>query len=232
MNMNFHVLLAEAHPLIRIGLRTILNTESDMIVVAETTTGYDTQQKINDLHPDVLLLDAHLPGPSPKEMMDYVNKHHPKLKVLIMAESVADVLLHQWLTAGISGYVLKNELPETIIRAIHVVIAGDTWFSRAIVKQLTNFETLGAYRDKMAYLTKRERHVLDLIAQGWDNTRIATQLDLAEQTVRNCTSRIYKKLGVSSRAEAIIWFREAAYTSDIKRQRMNTAKTSVAASAR
>jgi DNA-binding NarL/FixJ family response regulator len=111
--------------------------------------------------------------------------------------------------AGISGYVLKDEAPDALIDAVRSVANGGTWFSRPLVAKLVrpvDSRTLGVR------LTPRERELLGLLSQGLDNVNIANRLHLGEQTVRNYLSRLYGKLGVRTRAGAIVWARENAVT--------------------
>lgn len=111
---------------------------------------------------------------------------------------------YKWeLTAGGAvGYVLKDETEETVVRVIRSVVEGDAWLSRPVVEKLAR---LGV---EDPGLISREWQVLDLMARGWDNARIATELRLAEQTIRNHASNIYTKLNANSRAEAVVWARE------------------------
>ncbi len=119
-----------------------------------------------------------------------------------------DVYVHVLIAGGALGYVLKDEVPEIVVRAIRTVMRGDTWFSRSIVEKMARWDIEQPVLAGKPSLTDAERKILVMMAQGWDNSRIAATLSLARQTVRNYTSRIYNKLGVSSRAEAIVWARE------------------------
>jgi DNA-binding NarL/FixJ family response regulator len=112
---------------------------------------------------------------------------------------------------GIAGYVLKDEVSEKIIEALHSVAEGGIWFRQSALEKLARKHSSAGAMPAIADLTERERQALDLLARGWGNTRIATQLHLQEQTVRNYVSRIYEKLGVSSRVEAAILARDRGF---------------------
>jgi DNA-binding NarL/FixJ family response regulator len=132
----------------------------------------------------------------------YLRQHCPAVKVLVLTAYDDDAYVHGLTAAGVAGYVLKDEMPETVVRAIRAVEDGDTWLSRPVVEKLARLEM------EETFLTEREGQVLRLMARGWDNVQIAAELGLAEQTVRNYVSRIYTRLEMKSRAEVIVWARE------------------------
>ena len=202
MTNKTRVLLADDHPLVRTGLRTTLTVEIDIDLVAEATDGNEVQSLCRELQPDVLLLDLNMPGPTPYETIAYLREHCPATKALILTAYDEDAYVRGLAAAGVMGYVLKDEAPETVIQAIRAVMQGQMWFSQPIVEKLACQEI------EDTLLTEREQQILCLIARGLDNVQIAAELDLAKQTVRNYVSRIYTNLGVASRGEAIIWARE------------------------
>ncbi len=110
--------------------------------------------------------------------------------------------------AGVAGYVLKDEATEVVVSAVRTVVRGGTWFSRPVAEKLARMETSEAAQVEVSDLTDREREILRLMAEGKDNAGIAAELNLAEQTVRNYVSRIYTKLGVDTRVQAVVWARE------------------------
>lgn len=202
MTKTIRVLLADDHSLLRIGIRTILAAEPDLIWVGEATCSNQVQSLCQELQPDVLLLDLNMPGFAPTETVIFLREYCPAMKILILTAYDDDVYVRNVVGNGVMGYVLKDEAPETVVQAIRAVAEGKTWFSQPIIEKLVRLKS------SSPTLTDREQQILRLIAQGRDNIRIAMELNLAEQTVRNYISHIYAKLEVNSRPKAVIWARE------------------------
>src|SRR5688572_28411676 len=199
------IVLADDHPLIRDGLRARLQAEPDIEVIGEAANGDEAQTRCLELQPDVVVLDLNMPGPPATETIAFFKDHCPQIRVLVLTAYNDDAYVRGLLAAGVAGYVLKDEAPDALVHAVRSVAHGGTWFSQPIVAQLVAPSPMEPGGQQ---LTHRERQLLDLVAQGLDNIRIANQLHLSEQTVRNYLSRLYGKLGVQSRAEAIVWARD------------------------
>lgn len=207
MSKLIRVLLADDHPLVRAGIRTTMNAEQDIDLVGEAVNGHEAQHLCRELKPDVLLLDLNMPGPQAIEIIAYVHTHCPTTNVVVLTAYDDDAYIQGLLSAKVDGYVLKDEATESVANAIRTVCNGGTWFSRTIVEKLLLSRTAPLASDDPT-LTEREHQILAMIGRGFDNAKIAAELHLAEQTVRNYVSRLYVALGVNSRSEAIIWARE------------------------
>ncbi|MDQ4076424.1 MAG: response regulator transcription factor [Chloroflexota bacterium] len=203
-----NVLLADDHPLIRRGMRATFMAEPDITVVAEAVNGDQTIQLCHAHQPDILLLDLNMPGPGPAAVIEQLRATQPQTKILVLTAYEGDAYVRGLVEAGVAGYLLKEEAPETVVEAIRSALQGGTWFSRPIVDKMFQHPANGSAAPDIFALTNRERQVLELIGLGWDNARIAAELHLAEQTIRNYATRIYDKLNLSSRPEAIVWARE------------------------
>jgi DNA-binding NarL/FixJ family response regulator len=199
------VVLADDHPLIRDGIRSILHAEGDISVVGEAGHNDEVLQRCLELSPDVLLLDLNMPGPATLEVISQIRAERPATKVMILTGYEDDGYIRALVAAGVCGYVLKGEASSVVVRAIRAVAQGDTWLSRPVVEKLIQEKNALA---PLSILTPREQEILAMIGRGWSNARIATELMLSEQTIRNKASQIYTKLGLSSRAEAILWLHE------------------------
>lgn len=204
MSRMIRVLIADKYSLVRAGIRATLTEEKDFRLVGEAINSNEAQHLSQKLKPDVLLLSSNITGSTLTETLIYLRDHCSEVKVLVL--TIWDELYsHALVKDGVVGCVLQDEETEILVNAIRTVAQGHTWFSQPIVKKLTQGETYIQTQIQETTLTKREREVLEMIAQGWDNFRIAAELCLAEQTVRNYVSRIYDKISVSSRSEAVVW---------------------------
>lgn len=204
-NAPIRVLLADDHPLVRAGIRATLCGEPDLVFVAEAADGLEARRLTEELEPDVLLLDLSMPGPSAIETVTYLREHCPRVKVLILTAYDDDAYIRGLVSAGVAGYVLKDEVPEAVVRALHSVMQGDTWFSRPLMQRLTQDALPGTAPSddgEEPQLTGREVQILQLLVAGQTDREIGQALNLAERTVRYCLHNLYDKLRVSNRTEA------------------------------
>jgi DNA-binding NarL/FixJ family response regulator len=206
MSASIRVLLADDHPFIRAGLRTTLESQPDIVVAGEAADGDEARRHCQALRPDVLVLDLNMPGPPATATVAFVQERCPSIRVVVLTAYDDDAYVHGLIEAGVMGYVLKDEAPDALVQAVRSVARGGTWFSQPVVTKLVRAPARATTTGPP--LTERERQLLRLLAQGWDNARIAEELHLGEQTVRNYVSRLYGKLGVQTRAEAIVWARD------------------------
>lgn len=202
---SIRVLVADDHAVVRLGLRAMLANAPDLSLVAEATTGREAQLLCAEVQPDVLLLDLSMPGPSARETLSFARAHSPATRVVVLSAYCDQAMARQMVAVGVDGYVLKDDAPDAVVRAIRTVTEGDTWFSRPVVVELAAVEVGAAPSRGATELTGRERELLRLLAEGLDNARIAEALDLRPQTVRNYLTRLFAKLGVGSRTEAVAW---------------------------
>jgi DNA-binding NarL/FixJ family response regulator len=206
------VLIADDHPLIRNGLRTILAPVSDIEVIGEASTGQEAMAKAAALRPDVIVMDIHLPDVSGIEATRRILQPglHTAIVMLTMFED--DDVIFAAMRAGAIGYILKSADEQQIVRAIHAAANGEALFSPAVARRLLRFFSAArAEEAEVAFpeLTEREREILNLIAQGCSNPEIAERLVLSIKTVQNHVSIIFDKLQVADRAQAIVRAREA-----------------------
>ena len=199
------VLLVDDHPIIRSGIRMLLGQAPDIVVVGETDRGDDVLSLVDRLTPDVLLLDMEMPGKSGVDVARELQASGSPVRILVLSAYDDDQYISSLLSNGAAGYLTKEEALGRIVEAVRGVARGeDGWFSRRAAAQiaaLARKDSGGSIQD----LTEREEEVLEMLAQGWTNTRIANEMTVSERTVRFHLSNIYDKLGVSSRAEAIAW---------------------------
>lgn len=202
------VILADDHPLVRGGIRMVLAEEPTIALVGEAADGTQVVHLCVEREADILLLDLSMPGPTASVTLDHLHEQSPTLKVIILSAYDDDAHVRAMLSAGVSGYILKSEAADVVVGAIQAVMQGGSWFSQTIVQKMVRWQNGTPIVSRLERLSRRETDILERIAVGWNNGQIAKDLFLAEQTVRNYSSRIYQKLGVNTRAEAIVWARE------------------------
>ena len=208
------ILISDDHALFRDGLRALLTSLSDAEVVGEAATGEDAIAQAAALQPDVILMDIQMPGVNGIEATRRILHTSPHIGVIVVTMFEDDDSVFAAMRAGARGYILKGAGQNEMLRAIRAVASGEALFSAAIAKRLMNF--FAAPQSALSAqifpeLTDREREILRLIAQGFNNAEIAERLVLASKTVRNHVSNIFNKLQVADRAQAIIRAREAGF---------------------
>ena len=209
--MTIRVVAADDHAVIRLGIVRLLELEaSDEIrVVGEVDDGTKLVEAIEALAPDVLLLDIVMPRLDVVAHVRQVLQMDGAPRVLILTAYDHDEYVQPLIAAGISGYLLKDEIPYTIAQAIRAAAAGETWFSQRIAGQIVRSTYAPPSDDEQAVgtpaLTPREWEILQHIGQGKSNSDIAEQLSLSKTTVQNYVSNIYAKLGIDTRAQAILY---------------------------
>ena len=190
------VLIADDHLIFRMGLKSLLNNEPDIAVVGEAMTGAQTIEKFRALRPDVVVLDLRMPDGGGMLALAGVREARSDAKVLVLSSYASEEEVYQALQAGASGYVLKDVGRDELTGAIRQVYAGREWIQPCI-------QPILASREDRRELTPRELEVLKLLVRGLTNREIAKVLGNSENTVRNHTIRIFAKLYVSDRAEAV-----------------------------
>ncbi len=203
--------IADDHTLFRDGLRALFASVPDVEVVGEASTGAEAIEGVVGAVPDVVLMDVQMPDVNGIEATRSILRASPHVGVIVVTMIEADDFIFSAMRAGARGYVLKEADQEEMLRTIRAVAAGEAFFGPAIAERLMGFFAGLIPKGAEAFpeLTQREVEVLELIAQGQNNTRIARQLLISPKTVRNHVSNVLSKLQVADRAEAIIRARQA-----------------------
>jgi len=206
------IILADNHPLILAGVRATLMAEEDMRVVGEATNTDEVQQLVNELEPDVLILDLNLPGRPTSATIAHIRQSNPRTQIIMLTAFDDYSIISGCVSLGVTGYIIKGDDPKKIVRAVHSVIQGGMWFSQCILEKLVTMISVGIPQGSDISISQRERHLLNLISKGWSNNKISSAMCLESQTIRNYVSRLYATIGVNTRAEAIIWARDHGFT--------------------
>ncbi|NPV08858.1 MAG: response regulator transcription factor [Anaerolineae bacterium] len=204
IDRRIRVLLADDHPFMRAGIRATPASEGDVSVVGEASNADEALQLAMQLKPDVLLLDLHMPGSPAGSVVEELKRRCPNVRVLVLTAYDDDVYVQGMLALGVAGYVLKDEVPEALVRALRAVYRGDTWFSTRALNALARSRQAYMPQDGQGLFTERELEILRLMMVGKTDREIADELVCAERTVRYHLRGIFGKLGVDSRVEAAV----------------------------
>jgi DNA-binding NarL/FixJ family response regulator len=195
MSNPIRILVAEDHPVARVGVTTIVNLQPDMTVVAEASNGQQAVELFRKHRPDVALLDMRMPIMSGVEAAAAIRQEFPSARMVALTTYGGDQDIRRALDAGIMAYLTKDALNEELIKAIRAVHAGQQYLPAAVSA------ALAAHMPK-SDLSAREVQVLELIVRGLANKQIAYSLNIAEHTVKNHVKNILSKLGVQDRTQA------------------------------
>jgi DNA-binding NarL/FixJ family response regulator len=207
MTNKLRILLAEDHETIRDGLKLLLNSEPDMEVIAEADNGQTALKLSQELLPDVVVMDVSMPKLNGIKATRKLNQLCPNLKILILTRHKESGYLQELLTAGASGYVLKQSKSAELLRAIRAVSEGLTYLDPGITESaVSRLRDTGRPPSKTishATLSAREIDVLRLIALGYINKEVADQLNLSIKTVEAHRAKAMQKMGFKSRVEVV-----------------------------
>jgi len=198
------IVIADDHPLLREGLRRILEFEKGIEVVAEVGDGQGAINIARKMKFDILLMDLNMPVVNGLEAGRVIRREYPNIGILVLTVDDSDEKILQVLQIGVAGYLLKDVDPKTLIQSIRKVFSGEPILSPAVtgklMEQLSNPTPL---RDNCG-LSDREMEILHYVVQGSSNREIGTSLFISEKTVKNHLSSIYRKLSVDDRTQAAL----------------------------
>lgn len=204
MTDSIRVLLVDDHPVVRSGIRMLLERAADIQIIGEADRGQQGLDLIARLQPDVVLLDMEMPDMTGVDVMRTLQSQGSPVRVLGMSAYDDPEYIRSLLGAGAYGYLTKDEALDSIVEAVRGVAQGqEGWLSRRAAARLTALTRQPA--SDPIQLTEREEEVLRALAKGWSNDQIADHLVITERTVRYHLTNIYQKLNLSSRAETIAW---------------------------
>jgi DNA-binding NarL/FixJ family response regulator len=195
------ILIADDHPLVRQGLKQVLETQADLDVVAEAKDGNDAVQQAGSVEWDVAVIDFNMPGKAGVELVKELRRRYPARPVLVLSMYPEDRYALRLLKAGAAGYLNKESAPEELVGALHKVVAGGRYVSAALGEKLAL--ALSGSGEQPAYekLSDREYQIMWLLASGKTVGEIAKQLFLSANTVSTYRARILKKISVKNNAE-------------------------------
>ncbi|HKX82647.1 MAG TPA: response regulator transcription factor [Pyrinomonadaceae bacterium] len=200
------ILIAENHKTVRTGIKLLVDSQPDMTVVGEADDGAAAMEMVDDLRPDIVIMDITMPNVNGLQATTAIKKADPSVKVLALTRHSHDGYLRELIKAGVNGYVLKQSAPNDLIDAIRTVSSGKTYLDPTLMD--TVMEGFTGHREvpreePTSDLTERETEVLRLIALGYSNKEIAATLEISVKTVETHKANAMRRLGIGSRIEIV-----------------------------
>ncbi|HEU4797875.1 MAG TPA: response regulator transcription factor [bacterium] len=203
------VLLADDHDLFRQGVRRLLEGVADLEVVGEGRTGEETVRLVEDLVPDIVLLDITMPGLSGIDAARLIKTASPRTGVIMLTVHADEEFLFEAIKAGAMGYLLKDASPDDLVRAIRLIYGGEGLLAPSmaakVMREFARTRQAKELAGVLNPLTQREIEILQHVAEGLANKEIAHKLSISERTVKNHLSNIMEKLHVNSRTQAAVY---------------------------
>jgi DNA-binding NarL/FixJ family response regulator len=201
-----NIILADDHQVVRKGLKALLSVEQDFNIVGEAGDGLETVKLVEQLQPDVLILDLMMAGINGLEVTRQLNKKNPRTGIVILSMHSNEAYVLEALRSGARAYILKESPPEELVRAIREVSSGRRYLSSPLTERAIEAYTQRTEvkpMDPYDQLTTREREILQLTAQGRTNAEIATRLYISPRTVETHRTNLMRKLELHNHAQLI-----------------------------
>jgi DNA-binding NarL/FixJ family response regulator len=197
------VLLVDDHPVVRLGIRKLIEKEADIEVVGEAENGKEALVKVGELSPDVILLDMEMPEMTGNQVAYHLQEQGASVRILALSAYDDKQYIQELLKNGASGYLIKEEVAESIVEAVRGVARGEQgWVSRSVAERLSSLLQEG--NSPQNELTPRELEVLQELVTGKTNQEIGLSMGVSEKTVEKHLRRIFEKMGVVSRVDAAV----------------------------
>jgi two-component system invasion response regulator UvrY len=195
------ILLADDHPVVRSGVRAILESDPRLQVVSEAASGEEAIDRARTCKPQVVLLDVSMPGRGGIETAQEIKRQHPAARVLMLTMHAEDSFAVRCLREGADGFITKDAAPELLLKAVHKLASGGKYISPGLAESLALYLDASSNRAPHEQLSNREFEVMLLIARGKRPSEIAGELHLSVKTVSTYRSRILEKMNFKSNAD-------------------------------
>ena len=206
------VLIVDDHPIVRQGLKRMIETESDLTVCGEAESESQARRAIRELNPDIVIVDLSLEDGDGLELVRDVHAHHPEVPMLVLSMHDETIYAERLLAEGASGYIMKQAAADQLLRAMRRVLSGETYLSDTLTQALCarGYGSSGEAGDPVARLSNRELQVLNLVGRGHSSRDIASELGLSVKTVESHRQSTKRKLNFATNAQllqfAMNWF--------------------------
>ena len=206
------ILIVDDHPVVRKGMRAMLESEPDLEIAGEAKNGAEALEQYKSARPDVILMDLVMPVMDGIEAIQSIRGFDARARILVLTSFTSDEKVFAAIRAGAAGYMLKDSDPEDLLRAIHQVHRGESSLHPAIAhKVLAELAHPPEPKARAEALTEREKEVLGYIAQGMNNNQIAEKMVVSRATVHSHVNRILSKLQLDSRTQAALYAVRSGY---------------------
>jgi two-component system response regulator NreC len=203
--MLVRVLIADDHPIVRKGMRSLLEDEPGIKVIGEAKDGTEALAALDSLRPDVLIVDMMMPGHNGLEVIRLAKQRLPEMHILVLSMHSNEAYVAEALRRGASGYILKDTGPTEIVQAVKELISGRRYFSKQLSVDLVDTKIKNTYQDSFEKLTSRELEILQLAAEGYTSPEIAQRLSISHRTVEKHRSNLMEKLGLRNQTDLVLY---------------------------
>ncbi|PES34775.1 DNA-binding response regulator [Priestia megaterium] len=206
--MKYKVVIVDDHFVVREGLKLILETSESYEIIGEAEDGAGALKLIEELQPDVILMDLNMPKMSGLEAIEHLKEKNSQIPIIILTTYNEDELMVRGLASGAKGYLLKDTSRENLFRTLESAVRGETLLQPEITARIFSFKekhlsTAQSPDEKEVILTEKEQKILEAVAGGATSKKIALDLNISERTVKAHLTNIYTKLVVTSRSQAV-----------------------------
>ncbi|MFP7479391.1 response regulator [Terribacillus saccharophilus] len=201
--MTNKVLIADDHVVVREGLKLLIETNENYRTIGEAGHGAEAIQLVNDLEPDIILMDLYMPVMSGMEAIRKLSVTHPKLPIIILTTYNEDQLLAEGFALGAKGYLLKDTSLQSLFHSMDTAMNGETLIGEDMMKRIRDYQGKRQHIKEKVQLSRMEIIILQAVARGTTSKDIAFDMGVSERTIKSRLTAIFNKLGVDSRTEAV-----------------------------
>lgn len=199
--MSARILIVDDHPIVRQGLKLMINAEADLVIAGEAQSEQEARDMVRELKPDAVIVDLTLGDGDGFNVVRHLHAHYPEVKVLVLSMHEESVYAERLLAEGASGYIMKQAVTDQLVTALRTVLRGELYLSESLQQRLTR--RAGGDGDLRRRLSVRELQVLSLIGDGQTTREIAEALSLSVKTIESHRAAIKRKLGLETSAQMV-----------------------------